>query len=518
MASWIFGTDGKDTLVGTAASENIQGRGDDDLLVGSSGNDILNGGEGSDTVSYERSGGPVTVRLGSNGSAGSATKPSGGLPLGGPANQTDTLSNIENVVGSRYADSIFGNEQDNVLAGLGGADTINGGYGTDTVDYQTSQNGVTVDLRGVTQRGGDAEGDRLYSIENATGSAKADSITGNDKVNILRGGRGDDTLAGYEGGDTLDGGDGVDTADYSFTPRAGSFTGVVVNLTTGQASGAGGLADGDTLISIENVIGTGRGDSLTGNERANVLDGGQMDDMLAGLGGADTLVGGEGLRDFADYSASPERVSVNLATNENHFGHAESDKLVGIEGVRGSKFDDEITGDGNWNTLLGEDGNDLLVAGGDRDTLAGGNGGDRLVGGEGGDQMVGGPVALLGTDVIDIGITLASYDEKPDVFIYNSILDSKPEAGQFDEIFAFEHGIDKIDLSAMDANTVQNGNQTFEPVLSLTGHAGELVVGAVPGQPNYAQLYADVDGDAVPDFGIVFALPSAPPTRDDLIL
>ena len=104
MASWIFGTDGKDTLVGTAASENIQGRGDDDLLLGSSGNDILNGGEGRDTVSYERLGGPVTVTLGSNGSPGSATKPSGGLGFGGATNQTDTLSNIENVIGSRYAD------------------------------------------------------------------------------------------------------------------------------------------------------------------------------------------------------------------------------------------------------------------------------------------------------------------------------------------------------------------------------------------------------------------------------
>ena len=113
MASWIFGTDGKDTLVGTAASENIQGRGDDDLLLGSSGNDILNGGDGRDTVSYERVGGPVTVSLGSSGGLGSATKPAGGLGLGGATNQTDTLSSIENVVGSRYADAIYGNEQDN---------------------------------------------------------------------------------------------------------------------------------------------------------------------------------------------------------------------------------------------------------------------------------------------------------------------------------------------------------------------------------------------------------------------
>ena len=82
MASWIFGTDGKDTLVGTAASENIQGRGDDDLLLGSSGNDILNGGEGRDTVSYERLGGPVTVTLGSNGTPRECHKARRGARLG----------------------------------------------------------------------------------------------------------------------------------------------------------------------------------------------------------------------------------------------------------------------------------------------------------------------------------------------------------------------------------------------------------------------------------------------------
>jgi Ca2+-binding RTX toxin-like protein len=518
MASWIFGTDAKDTLLGTAASEIIQAKADDDLILGSGGNDILNGGDGVDTVSYERSSGAVTVTLGSNGGSGSTTKPSPTAAFGGPPTQTDTLSSIENVTGSAYADAIYGNEQDNVLAGLAGADTINGGGGIDTADYQASKAAVVVDLRSTTQHGGDAEGDRLSSIENVTGSAQADSITGNDKANILRGGRGNDTLAGYEGADTLDGGDGVDTADYSFTPARGDFTGVVVNLTTGQASGAGGLADGDTLLSIENVIGTGKGDALTGNERENVLYGGRMDDMLAGLGGADTLVGGDGLRDFADYAASPEGVVVDLVTNENRYGHAHGDKLLEIEAVRGSAFGDEIRGDGNWNTLLGEDGDDLLVAGGNRDTLSGGKGEDRLVGGEGADEMVGGPVAILGTDIIDIGVTLAAYDGKKDVFVYNSVADSKAETGQFDVIYAFEKGIDKIDLSAIDANTTQNGDQSFKVVASLTGHAGELVVGGVPGQPNYAQLYADVDGDAVPDLGIVFSLATAVPTAEDLIL
>ena len=223
MATWIIGTDGKDRLVGTSASEIIWAKADDDVLLGSNGNDTLNGGEGTDTVSYERTG-PVTVTLGSGGSAGTASKRFGGDgDLG--ITYTDTLSSIENVIGSSHNDTITGNELDNILAGLGGADTIRGGIGNDTIDYGASREAVTVDLRGVTQRGGDAQGDKLYTIENVIGSAKADSITGNDKANILRGGGGNDTLAGFEGADTLDGGEGIDTADYSYTPRTGLLHG-----------------------------------------------------------------------------------------------------------------------------------------------------------------------------------------------------------------------------------------------------------------------------------------------------
>ena len=523
MATWIIGTDGKDRLVGTSASEIIWAKADDDVLLGSNGNDTLNGGEGTDTVSYERTG-PVTVTLGSGGSVGTASKRFGGDgDLG--ITYTDTLSSIENVIGSSHNDTITGNELDNILAGLGGADTIRGGIGNDTIDYGASREAVTIDLRGVTQRGGDAQGDKLYTIENVIGSVKADSITGNDKANILRGGGGNDTLAGFEGADTLDGGEGIDTADYSYTPRTGYFTGVTVNLTTGTASGAsslasgaGGLADGDSLVSIENVIGTGRGDRLTGNEKANVLDGGQgqMDDMLAGLGGADTLIGGQGLRDIADYLASPDRVSINLETNLNRFGHAEGDKLDGIEGVRGSTYGDEIIGDRNWNTLLGDDGNDTLIAGGNRDTVAGGKGQDRLDGGEGADQLVGGPVLILGTNIIDIGFEPNQYDGETDVFVYNSVLDSRAADGEYDTIFLFEKGIDKVDLSAIDANVVANGDQEFEVVPTFTAQAGELVI--VAGLGGTAGLGADVDGDALPDFVIFFDLPSAQLTAADLLL
>ena len=59
--------------------------------------------------------------------------------------------------------------------------------------------------------GGEAEGDRLWFIENLTGSMFDDSLTGNHNDNILEGGGGNDVLIGGAGNDVLSGGDGADT-------------------------------------------------------------------------------------------------------------------------------------------------------------------------------------------------------------------------------------------------------------------------------------------------------------------
>lgn len=72
-----------------------------------------------------------------------------------------------------------------------GADTLNGGEGSDTASYEHSLGGVTVDLMKTGMQLGTnyhyAFGDTLVSIENLQGSAH------------------DDTLMGGGGADTLDG-------------------------------------------------------------------------------------------------------------------------------------------------------------------------------------------------------------------------------------------------------------------------------------------------------------------------
>ena len=74
--------------------------------------------------------------------------------------------------------------------------------------------------------------------------------TGNALDNVIVGNGGNNILAGLGGADTLDGGAGTDTASY-----AASSSGVTVSLATG--TGSGGDAQGDTLVNIENLTGSG---------------------------------------------------------------------------------------------------------------------------------------------------------------------------------------------------------------------------------------------------------------------
>jgi Ca2+-binding RTX toxin-like protein len=78
----------------------------------------------------------------------------------------------------------------------------------------------------------------------------------------------------------------VDTADFA------GQTAVNANLVTGVATGLGT----DSLVEIENLSGSDShiGDTLVGNNKANVLDGRNGPDRLRGGAGADTLLGGKG--------------------------------------------------------------------------------------------------------------------------------------------------------------------------------------------------------------------------------
>ncbi|HEX2581082.1 MAG TPA: type I secretion C-terminal target domain-containing protein [Dongiaceae bacterium] len=306
------------------------------------------------------------------------------IARGGGA-QESAFSGTTHVIGSSFRDQLTGNTtivsfdggdgddfllgggNNNIFIGGQGADTIIGGGGGDTASYATSGAAVTVNLGDNSQNaGGDADGDFLISVTNLEGSLYNDTLTGDGAANSLYGGAGDDVLEGGAGADALEGGGGSDTASY-----AGSAAAVTVNLS--QKLAQGGDAEGDTLSGITNLNGSAFNDGLTGNDNANLLNGGTGDDILQGGGGADILVGGGGT-DTTSYAGSAAAVSVNLATNVNHGGDAEGDALTGIAAITGSVFNDTLAGDGGTNTLDGGAGDDVLAGGAGADTLVGGGG------------------------------------------------------------------------------------------------------------------------------------------------
>jgi Ca2+-binding RTX toxin-like protein len=166
------------------------------------------------------------------------------------------------------------------------------------------------------------------------------------------------------------------------------------------------------------IVGTEGSDSLTGTAAPETIRALGGDDILAGLGGGDELDGGAGY-DIAVYSASPAGIAIDLAAGTASGGDAQGDKLIGIEAVRGSGFDDTITGDAGPNLLEGGAGNDNLHGGAGDDILLGGtrsggevqastvhwtfgellptdnSGFDYLDGGTGNDTLIGGPNATM---------------------------------------------------------------------------------------------------------------------------
>ncbi|MGC4095937.1 MAG: calcium-binding protein [Nitrospira sp.] len=499
----LNGTAAADTMVGLAGNDQLLGNGGDDRLNGGTQNDVLNGGTGIDTADYSN------LVIGGLTYIGATAGVTVNLNLTSAQNTigagTDTLTSIENLIGTNFADALAGNGAANILTGLGGNDIMAGAAGNDQ----------------------------------------------------LLGGDGNDLLSGGVGNDLLNGGAGSDAVDYSTFTIAGqaipgATAGVSVNLSLTGAQNTGG-AGTDTLVSIEDLNGSNFNDTLTGTSGNNVLkgragndtlNGGAGNDKLEGEAGNDTLNGGTGF-DTASYAAATAGVTVDLFLPDGfsqNTGGAGIDTLVSMENLIGSNFNDNlnsayfdlttpgfvnggagndvVTADHAANlTLNGDSGNDIMggnastatLNGGDGDdqlgaydgtyTLNGGNGNDRLrveaddflsdctLNGGAGADILEHPGSFLAEDVI---LT----------FDYNSVSESPAGVGR-DIIMGFighdsfgGQGGDRIDLTTIDANTLASGNQAFTYIGSAAFTAA--------GQLRYAGglLQGSTDADAAAEFEI----------------
>ncbi|MET0531111.1 MAG: cadherin domain-containing protein [Microvirga sp.] len=192
-----------------------------------------------------------------------------------------------------------------------------------------------------------------------------------DGDDIAYGGSGDETFSGGAGDDYIDGGDGIDTVDFGDSASA-----VQVNLLATTWSDT--FQGKDYLINIENVTGSTHNDTLIGSAGDNILSGGDGNDILEGGAGSDRLVGGAG--NDTDRYTGASNVTVNLSTTSlQQISTTHGwDVLLGVENVE--------TG-GGADSIIGNDGNNVINSGNGNDTLTGGKGNDTIDGGAGSDTV-----------------------------------------------------------------------------------------------------------------------------------
>ncbi|MGD9816715.1 MAG: calcium-binding protein [Hyphomonadaceae bacterium] len=244
------------------------------------------------------------------------------------------------------ADALYGDGGNDTLDGGQGADTLDGGAGTDTATYASSNTGVTVNLRTGAGSGGDAQGDTYALIENAIGSAFADTFVSSAAANTFTGGAGRDTIS-----------------------YAGSSAGVIVHMAAGLTWDG---SVNDVISGIENMIGGGGNDQLWGDAGDNLIDG--------GVGGADVLAGFGGF-DTVSYANSATGVIIDMGSSLTWDGVV-NDQLHAFHGAIGSAHNDDFRGTGGVDVLDGGAGQDLYLGNDDADTFvfrAGQANGDTVV-------------------------------------------------------------------------------------------------------------------------------------------
>lgn len=198
----VRGTHRNDTLIGgNVANDNFEG------FTGGGGNDKIDGGSGFDVASYRfRAEQAIIAQL----KTGKVFDSNGGV---------DTVSNVEMIVATDYDDRLFGSDGSDGFAPCFGSDYINGGAGSDTVNYRygissgTFVWGLDADLERGFIFDPDRRIDEVVSIENVVGSTLGDTIRGSRAANMLDGQDGNDLLKGRSGNDDLRGDYGADHLD-----------------------------------------------------------------------------------------------------------------------------------------------------------------------------------------------------------------------------------------------------------------------------------------------------------------
>ncbi|MFK7941751.1 MAG: hypothetical protein AB8B85_02375, partial [Paracoccaceae bacterium] len=448
FADNLTGDNGANAIRGLDSADDIDGGGGADTIIGGEGGDTIEGGSGIDWASYEESDAAVDIDLndlsGPNGSGGHATG--------------DTVTGVENLLGSGFADTLLGNSSNNIIdPGLrlsGGTEIIQGRAGTDTLQLNRSDNssGMTFVFSGIpilfnfdvfegSSGTASYETDGIEQIFVTTGSGN-DTIIGatlaNPTTNLLDGddivnsgsgndiigvGLGRDIVVAGAGDDTvfrssagvetfiIDGGVGVDTLNGVFAEETRDIVLISTSLTDTDFNQELFLDDGAVIRGFEVyqgvITGSGNDELVQEGEIDNIFTTGDGADFVKVNFGDNILAGGESTGDAGpdvdvlemDFSSAPTGANIEATFNSDVVPQ-------GIVVYFDAPFQEAgltIYQDFERLILTGSSGNDFiegispnedLVTEGD--VLRGRGGDDEIFGGGADDSLQGG----LGNDVL----------------------------------------------------------------------------------------------------------------------
>jgi len=400
--------------------------------------------------------------------------------------------------------------------------TINGGGNADTVDIS----GLTSDHRIVFHGGG---GD-----DQVVGTLRPQDVV--DTQNVLPSSDQGGSTGNGDGHDQTGGGNQDGSDDHNQGGNSGDDD---QQCSSGGHDHHDGQGGGGTPIQPADIpgmpaphIGTPGDDVMIGASGENVLSGQDGDDLLLGNDGGDTLKAGSG-DDLVKAGAGDDVV----------FGNDGNDDLFGGSGK------DLMTGDAGDDRLFGDAGDDALEGGTGNDTVYGGAGNDRIITtvGDGDDTYFGDTeedtldysaisasiTADLGNGIGQHGSVTSAQSGTDKVFGFEDFIGGSGNdtivassvanvmdggggndtfvfgsAGDVDgdTIKGFQPG-DKIDLSAVDANTGASGTQSFVLFAgNVFTSAGQVIVThEIRDGAEHTIVAGNTNNDTVADFKLDIA-------------
>jgi Ca2+-binding RTX toxin-like protein len=474
-----------ETITGLGGNDFISAGGGNDVITGGLGNDTMNGGAGLDRYFFLAGDGQDVItddfsftnvlRFGP-GLVNNVVF--GSIGNDGLITFTGSTDSVRITNGSRLksefeinltsnADTFTGTNLNEVIQGLGGADSINGGNGADEI------------------HGGD--GNDLLEGGGSLISNESDS----------------DTLFGGAGDDILDGGIRTDTADVG-----SSFTGGAGNDQLFGGSGTDfyffNLGDGNDIITDESLFANGH--NIFSPEDSVFFGPGITKDTIgARYSGADIIVqvtptDSVTLKNWTSVLTRVDFLRFADGSFMNDFaidalartitGTSGNDTLTGTTGndtMRGLSGDDTINADSGNDTVTGGTGNDVIDggSGNDRFIFASGDGQDRITDAAGTDTLefgagISAGNVTLGRSANDLLLTLAG--GAGSVTITNYLIDParRIENFQFADASALPDAATIVDSLVNIRGTA--GNDT------LTGTAGFDILSGFDGDDDISSL------------------------------